>query len=130
MGAREREPLPADLAQARSQFQTWRGRRQIGGRIPLQLWALAVQLVNRHGVSRTATVLGLDYYSLKKRAEGAADQPTSSSPAFVELPTPVLVGKQCLFELVNGTGATRRVQLIGYDVTEVQVLARSFWNAE
>jgi hypothetical protein len=130
MGASEREQLPADLARARSQFQAWRGRRQSGSRIPQQLWALAVRLVNRHGVSRTATVLGLDYYSLKKRAAGAADQPRSCSPAFVELPAPVVVGKQCLFELDNGAGATRRVQLVGYDVAEVEALARSFWNAE
>jgi hypothetical protein len=31
------------------------------------LWALAVRLVSRHGISRTATALGLDYSSLKKR---------------------------------------------------------------
>jgi len=130
MSVIERGGLPQDLAQARSRFQAWRCRRQGGGRIPQGLWALAVRLVHRHGVSRTATALGLDYYSLKKRAEEAADQPKSSGPAFVELPSPVVVGKQCLVELDNRAGASMRVQLVGYDVADVEALARSFWNAD
>jgi hypothetical protein len=129
MGASERGPLPKDLVRARSRFQAWRGRRT-GGRIPQRLWALAVGLVIRHGVSRTAAVLGLDYYSLKKRAEGTADPPKSNSPAFVELPSPVVVGKQCLVEMDNGAGASMRVQLVGYDAADIQALSRSFWNAE
>jgi hypothetical protein len=84
---------------------------------------------SRSGVSRTAAVLGLDYYGLKKRAEGAASEAQASGPAFVELPTPVLAGKQCLFELDNGTGATMRVQLTGYDAADVEALARGFWSA-
>jgi hypothetical protein len=130
MGASEHGQLAKDLARGRSRFQAWRGRRQAGGRIPQRLWALAVRLVNKHGVSRTAAALGLDYYSLKKRAEAAASEPPSNSPAFVELPSPVMVGKQCLFELDNGAGATMRVQLVGYDAAEVEALSRSFWNAE
>jgi hypothetical protein len=114
----------------RSRFEAWRGRRQAGARIPQRLWALAVRLVTRHGVSRTAAALGLDYYSLKDRAEQAAGQPRSSGPAFVELPSPVVVGKQCLFDLDNGAGATMRVQLVGYDAADVASLSRSFWNAE
>ena len=129
MGARRREELPQDLARARSQFQAWRGRRT-AGRIPKPLWALAVQLVNRHGVSRTAAVLGLDYYSLKKRAESGAEDPASSRPAFVELPPPIVLTRQCQFELDNGVGATLRVHLVGYDAADVATLARSFWNAE
>jgi hypothetical protein len=65
---------------------------------------------------------------LKKRAQEAAAP--SSSPAFVELPSPIVVGKQCLFELDNGARGTRRVQLVGYDVVEVAALARHFWSAE
>ncbi len=87
----KRGQLPKDLERARSRFQAWRGWRQAGGRIPRRLWALAVRLVNRHGVSRTAAVLGLDYYTLKDRAEGTAGHPSSSSPAFVELPSAVVV---------------------------------------
>ena len=49
---------------------------------------------------------------------------------FVELPSPVVVSKQCLVELDNRAGATMRVQLVGYDVADVEALARSFWNAD
>ena len=130
MGASVCGELPKDLARGRSRFLAWRERRKAGGRIPRPLWALAVRLVNKHGVSRTAAALGVDYYSLKERAEGAAREPRANGPAFVELPSAVVVGKQCLFELDNSTGARMRVQLVGYDAAEVEMLSRSFWNAE
>jgi hypothetical protein len=63
--------------------------------------ALAVQLAKVHGVSRTATLLGLDDHSLKKRAEAVTSESQSSDPAFGDLPAPVPVGEQCLFELDN-----------------------------
>ena len=130
MGTRQRGALPKDLAQARSRFEAWRQRRPGGRRIPQPLWSLAVRLAGRHGVSRTATALGLDYYSLKKQAEAAAPQLPPCGPAFVELPPPVVVGKQALFELDNSAGATMRVQLVGYETADVQDLAHSLWNAE
>jgi hypothetical protein len=130
VGTRQRDELPKDLAQGRSRFEARRERRQGGRRIPQPLWDLAVRLVSRYGISRTATALGLDYYSLKKLAQAAAQQPPSRSPAFVELPPPVVVGKQTLFELDNGAGATMRVQLLGYDTADVQALARQFWDAK
>jgi hypothetical protein len=130
MGAIERGPLPTDLLQARSRFQAWRGQRKVGERIPQPLWTLAVRLAKVHGVSRTATVLGLDYYSLQKRAEAAATPPQSGGPAFVELTSPVVVGKECRLELDNGSGATMRVELVGYDAADVEALSRSFWDAQ
>ncbi len=129
MRTHQRGELPKDLAQARSQFQAWREKRQ-GGRIPQPLWDLAVHLVSQHGLSRTVTALGLDYYSLKKHVEAAGQQPPAPSPAFVELPAPLVVSKQALFELDNGTGATMRVQLLGYDAADIEALARRFWDAE
>ena len=130
MAARERGELPKDLAQGRSQFQAWRASRKRDRRIPQTLWGLAVRLVKTHGLSRTATALGLDYYRLKKEAEKTADQPQSTSTAFVELPSPVVVGKHGVFELDNGVGARMRVQLMGYDAADVTALLRSFWRAE
>lgn len=129
MSTRERDGLPPDLARAQTRFQAWRSQHQGRGRIPQPLWALAVRLVSKHGVSRTATALRLDYYSLKERAEATTRELPSSSPAFVELPSPVVVGKQCLVELDNGTGATMRVQLVGYDAADVEALSR-LWNAD
>jgi hypothetical protein len=130
MRTSERGELPKDLAQGRNRFQRWRTGRHRGDRIPQALWALAVRLVKTHGVSRTATALGLDYYGLQKRAAATADQPQTPDATFVELPSPVMVGKQCLFELDNGAGTTRRLQLVGYDAADVAALARHFWSAE
>jgi hypothetical protein len=129
MGAIERGSLPADLERVRSQFQAWRGRRKIGERIPQPLWALAARLAKAHGVSRTAGALGLDYYGLQKRAGAIAAPARSSAPAFIELPSPVMAGKQCQLELDNGAGATMRVQLVGYDAADIEALSRSFWSA-
>jgi hypothetical protein len=91
---------------------------------------LAVRLVRTHGLSRTATALRLDYYSLKKQVQAAADPAPPSGPVFVELPAPVGLGKRCLFEQVDGTGVSRRLQLLGYDAAEVEALARHFWDAQ
>jgi hypothetical protein len=129
MGANERGLLPSDLERGRARFQAWRQRRALGERIPQALWALAIRLTKIHGVSRTAGALGLDYYSLKKRTASAALPPQSSEPAFVELTAPVMVAKQCRVELDNGSGATMRVQLVGYDVADIEALARGFWGA-
>ncbi len=130
MRTRQLGELPKDLAQARSRFEAWRQRRPGSRRIPQPLWDLAVRLASTHGVSRTAAALGLGYYSLKKQAEAAAPQPPPCGPAFVELPPPIVACKQALFELDNGAGATRRVQLLGYDAADIEVLARRFWGAE
>src|SRR4029078_3597312 len=108
MGASE---LPRDLVRARSRFEAWRKLRKKGSRIPPSLWRLAVQLASSFSIHRTATALKLDYYSLKQQVEVAADTSESNRPQFVELPPPVTIGKQGLFELDNGAGATMRVQL-------------------
>lgn len=129
MGTSQHQQLPPDLERGRSRFQAWRAQRQAGGRIPHALWAMATRLANAHGISRTAAALGLDYYSLKKRAEAAAAQPRPNGPAFVELTPPVLVAKQCRVELDNGAGATMRVELVGYDAADVEALSRGFWDA-
>ena len=131
MRASQGGDLPKDLLRGRSRFRAWRQARRTRGRIPDALWALAVRLVKSHGVNRTARALGVDYYSLKKRAEAAAacDLPWRG-PAFVELPAPTVVGKQCLFELNNAAGATLRGQLLGYDTADVETLARAVWSTE
>src|SRR5580693_2558566 len=129
MGAGERRGLPPDLALGRSRFQAWRGERKLGERIPRPLWDLAVRLAKLHGVSRTATALGLDYYGLPRRVGTVAAPVPSRNPAFVEVRAPIVAGKECRLEFDNGAGATLRVQLVGYDAADVEALSRSFWNA-
>jgi hypothetical protein len=128
MGEGEYRGIPADLALGRSQLQAWRGTRKLGERIPQPLWDLAVRLAKLHGVSRIATELRLDYYTLQRRAGAAATPAPSSHPAFVEVSAPILGGKECRLEFDNGAGATLRVQLVGYDAADVEALSRSFWT--
>src|SRR6516164_8295271 len=100
--------LPADLERGRSRIQAWREHGRPGGRVPEPLWAMAVRLAATHGLSRTATVLGVSYCGLKQRAElaGTAPQPRGSS--FIEVPSPVVVGRQCLLELDVAGRLTRQ----------------------
>ena len=130
MAASEQRASAEDLQRARSQFQAWRKQRRPGSRIPVSLWQLAVRLVGTFGLSRTATALRLDYYRLKKQVAAAAPQPVSQGPAFVELPAPLLAGKQARVELDNAAGLTLRVHLVGYDAADLEALTRHFWNAE
>jgi hypothetical protein len=129
MGTSQHQQLPSDLERGLSRFQAWHGQRKPGDRIPQPLWVMATRLAKAHGVSRTSAVLGLDYYRLKQRVELAAGEPPASGPAFLELPSPVLLAKQCRFELDNGAGATMRVHRVGYDAAEIEALSRGFWNA-
>ena len=122
--------LPKDLARGRSRLQAWRGRRRVGRRIPRSFWELAVRLAKAHGISRTSMALGLDYYSLKKQTMAAAAKPPARERAFVELPAPLVVGKQCLLEMANRAGTTLRLQLVGYDAAEVETVTCGLWNAE
>ncbi len=126
MGTKKREQVPPDLVRGRSRFLAWRGQRKQGDRIPQPLWAMATRLAKTYGVSRTAKVLGLDFYSVKQRLEAAASTSQASGPAFVEVTSPVLIGKQCHFELDNGAGVTLRGQLMGYDAGDLEALARGF----
>jgi hypothetical protein len=130
MGTSKRGDLPQDLVRAQSQVEAWRLRRCRGERIPRRLWTLAVRLARRHGVSRTATALSLDYYGLQERAEATSSKLASNGPAFVELPSPLMVSKRCLVKLDNAAGASMRMQLVGYETADVEALARSFWNGQ
>lgn len=129
MGARMHGEAASDLERAAERFRAWRGVRQAGARIPESLWALAVQLVQKHGVSQISSALGLDYYSLKKRAAAADAGSRAASPAFVELPaTSLIAARECVIELENGAGGAMRVHLKGYEASEVAAVGCSFWK--
>jgi hypothetical protein len=130
MGTNQHGQLPPDLVRGQHQFQAWREQRKPGCRIPQSLWGMAVRLAQAHGVSRTAAVLRLDYYSLKNRVEiTTASGPQPNHPAFVEVTPPVLVAKQCRLEFDNGSGATMCVQRVGYDAADLEALSRGFWKS-
>ena len=147
VGRRHRD-IPAPLARGRDRFEVWRRTRQVGTRIPDELWSLAVKLVDGHGLSRTASVLGLDYYSLKKRvaaensgvtsvpsefvAGSASSDSASARPAFIELsslPSPGASG-ECVVEFADSTGASLRIHLSGCQTPDLVALGRNFWSGE
>lgn len=89
--------LPAGLCGVRRRFEHWRRNRKGLSRVPTSLWAAAVKMAGRFGVSRTAQVLGVNYNALRKKVERqAAAAPTDSKEivdtGFLELTPPTRVG--------------------------------------
>jgi hypothetical protein len=99
------------------------------------LWAVAVEAAREYGVSRTASVLRVDYYALKKRLQeqvaSSHDVPKLGElPAFVELATPAPRTRgECLLELEDVDGAKMRVHLQGFEAPDLAALAQSFRGA-
>lgn len=139
MGGKKHGEISQDLARAAARFEAWRGETRFGARIPQSLWGLAVELAERHGVSRTAGALKLDYYSLKKRlaaknTKAEASQPPAAAPAvrpsFVELAAaPFVTASECLIEFENAAGAKMRVFCKGRELPDLAALGRDFWEA-
>lgn len=132
MGA-SRGDLPASLARLERRFSSWRKSRIVGQRIPDPLWKAAVEVAAEHGVNRTASVLNLDYYSLKKRLDEKRLDGSSvnKSATFVELPPASFpVAHECLIEMEDCHGARMRVHLKGQHVPDLLPLSRLFWDGE
>jgi hypothetical protein len=105
--------------------------RKVRTRIPDELWILAVKLAVAHGLNRTASVLKLDYYSLKKRVAAKDAATSSAGSAFVEVsPLPMTAVGECVVEFEDGVGARMRIHLSGCEVPDLVALGRSFWSGE
>jgi len=127
---KKRGEVPAPLLRLKRKFTEWRNSRTPGQRIPHLLWKSAAKLAAEYGLSQTATVLGLDYYSLKRHVEQQSSE-TRSGAAFIELPSaPLAPTSECIIELDDGTGASMRIHLKGSELPDLLELGRSFWNAE
>jgi hypothetical protein len=127
--------LPGDLEGGRRHFEQWRQRRKPHTPIPDSLWAEAVELAGKHGVSRTARTLRVGYYALKERVErttAAAGDATAGEPTFLELAAGSLPGtgecQECLLEWEDASGAKMRVHLKGGERPDLVALIRSFWE--
>ena len=72
MDTKRTRDLPAKLERLRRRFEGWRRTHKTRSRISESLWEAAVKLAVQYGLHRTAKALRVDYYSLKKRVEGAA----------------------------------------------------------
>ena len=130
MRGRKRGEVPARLLRLEQRFAEWRKTRSLGERIPQRLWKSAAKLAANYGLNQTATVLKLDYYSLKRQVDQQVGE-TASTAAFVELPSaPVATANECIIELEDGAGASMRMHLKGTEMPDVLALGRNFWNAD
>jgi len=90
-----------------------------------------VKLADTHGLNRTASVLRLDYYSLKKRVEARKPDSSPVPPAFIELsPSSLAASGECVVEFEDGAGASMRFHLRDCDAPDLVALGRSFWGGE
>jgi len=129
MRTHQRSEVPASLSRLGQRFAAWRKTRVAGQRIPESLWNSAVKMAAEHGLNRTASFLKVDYYSLKKRVDGASSPAQPST--FVELSPAVLpIMSECVIELEDATGSLMRVRLTGHNLPDLLALSRSFWNAD
>jgi hypothetical protein len=136
MAARRSRDISAPLENARRRFERWRQTRPAKSRIPETLWDAAARMAERYGLARTASVLRLDYYRLKKRLDqktvhGSETLPAAAKATFMELPAPVRgATAECVVELEDGGGAKMRIHLKGAEAPDLAALSRSFFRGE
>jgi len=132
MRSRTTSVVGSNVVRIREQLNQWRqdhiGRR----RIPEVLWTEAARVAHEHGLHKTARLLGLDYYSLKKRlqVESVPAKDSPSSPAFVELqPAYPTAAFECVLELQNAQGTQLKLHLRGSAAPDLTALSSVFWSS-
>ena len=125
--------LPVALRTARRQLDRWRSRHRPHTRLPEELWRKAMTLARKHGLNRTASALGLKYYSLKKRVEAKAPGVSKAEKIpceFVELlPRPLTASSvECTIELQDESGAMVRMHVKGARMADLASFA-SAWRS-
>ena len=134
MDGRRGDRVPPRLERAAVRFAQWRRTRRVGARIPESLWQLASRLAASYGVSRTAALLGLDYYAMQRRTESqsslaAPPRQAVDTPAFIELPGSTLApAGEYVLEFENAAGSKLRVHCKGGAIPDLVALGRSLWS--
>lgn len=123
-------PVPTQLHTVHRQFEQWRRTRRSGTLIPPPLWAAAVAVARRQGISRTARALYLDSHKLKTMADASGGVHCApASPTFVEVPArPPADGCECTVELEGPHGGRVRVVLRGVSPPDLVWLSRVAWG--
>ena len=90
-----------------------------------------MELARIGGINPVASVLGLNYYRLKRKVEASQRAVTESKAvSFVELQvTPAASSLECTAELTDRRGATMRLRLVGAGTAELVALVQAFWQA-
>jgi hypothetical protein len=128
---REKRDLDG-LPELQQRIDVWRRTREKPGRMPEGLWREAAKLARKHGVNPVKEALGLDYYSLRGRVDGAKrrgkTRSAGRSPTFVEV-RPVretLSGNVLEIEKPGGTKVTVRL----CSAADVAAVLESFWRCQ
>ena len=94
MGKSTSKSWPQDLTQLKLRVQDWRqAKRWVTEPMPREMWDLAIQLAERHGVSRTARATGLNSGWLRTRVAASGAKSPIATPAFLELPSAMVVAE-------------------------------------
>jgi hypothetical protein len=129
-----------DVEQVRRRWAEWRSTHAVRSRLPEELWAAAVELVQRDGIDATARALDVDKPSLRKWAGRLNPTPSKAVrrkplpkrsanvlPTFVELlASGSGTGTSCLVEVESQRGAKLRLELKGIQPSELAELIRAF----
>ena len=129
-----------DVEQVRRRWTEWRSTHAVRSRLPEELWAAAVELVQRDGIDATARALDVDKPSMRKwagRLHPAPSQPSrrksqpkqsaNALPAFVEsLASGSSTATSCLVEVESPRGAKLRLELKGIQASELAELIGVF----
>ena len=129
-----------DVEQVRRRWAEWRSTHAVRSRLPEELWAAAVELVQRDGMDATARALDVDKPSLRKwagrlnpaRPQSARRKPqpkqrANALPAFVELlASGSGTGTSCLVEVESLQGAKLRLELKAIGTSALAELIRAF----
>src|SRR5271165_6204721 len=118
------------LEEAKARFEAWRLNRKGKAAIPDELWATAVEVARKEGVSRTSTELRVEWNHLKRRMAAASkESPTPAPAAFVELVAPrAQTLPECTIEL-EGRHGKLRIQLKNASASYLAALSRELWES-
>ena len=129
-----------DVEQVRRRWAEWRSTHAVRSRLPEELWAAAVELVQRDGIDATARALDVDKPSLRKwagrlnparpqpaRRKSQPKQKANDLPAFVELlASGSGTARSCMVEVESPRGAKLRLELKGIQASELAELIGVF----
>jgi len=116
------------LEEARARFEEWRQNRKGKAAIPDELWAIAVGVARKEGVSRTSTELRVEWNHLKRRMAASGASRRTAPPAFVELVSPPTQSlPECTIELEGRCGKLR-ICLNGAPASYLAALSRELWE--
>lgn len=126
--------IPVEIEKLRRQVELWRRTRRQREPMPGPLWESAACVARRHGVSRVARVVRLDYHTLKERFDSLDSQQSvkpGNMPAFIEMQLPFSAcASECLVELEHPRGDRMRIHVKGTPAPDLAALIRSFRGTE